>query len=169
MKRFVVLLTIPAVLLFAGNHGGMGTPGMGRKMHPMMEKWGSSSMEHCFEGIVDYLGLEGDALKKAEDLWYAHQKEMLDYRYKIEKARLELREYIASGKFSVNKIMEKWENIQKIKNTKEKKRMELRIAIFKLLPKEKQKEMGWWLIGGRMRRPPGHRGGMEMQKSRIHR
>ena len=154
MKRFVVLLSLPAVLLFAQGPWGMGMPERGTMMqpgmvHPMMLEEGRIFMGPGFENILDELGLEADAVKKAEDLWYAHQKEMLDLKYRIEKARLELEEYVAGGKFSVDRIMEKWTNIQKLKDNMERKRMEFRIAIFKLLPKEKQKEMGWWLIGSR--------------------
>jgi|GEM_PF-1552121 len=154
MKRFIVLLSLPAVLLFAQAPGGMGMPERGqmmqaRRMHPMMVEEEHIIMGPGFENILDELGLEGDAIKKAEDLWYAHQKEMLDLKYRVDKARLELEEYVAGGKFSVDKILEKWTNIQKLKDNMERKRMEFRIAIFKLLPKEKQKEMGWWLIGSR--------------------
>jgi len=145
MKRFVVLLSLPAVLLFAHAPGGTRMPERG----PMMVDEGRIFMGPGFENILDELGLEGDAVKKAEDIWYAHQKEMLDLKYKIDKARLELEEYVAGGKFSVDRILEKWTNIQKLKDSMERKRMEFRIAIFKLLPKEKQKEMGWWLIGSR--------------------
>lgn len=154
MKRFVVLLSLPAVLLFAHAPGGTSMPERGPMMqpgmmHPMMIEEEHIIMGPGFESILEELGLEADAVKKAEDLWYAHQKEMLDLKYKIDKARLELEEYVAGGKFSVDRILEKWTNIQKLKDNMERKRMEFRIAIFKLLPKEKQKEMGWWLIGSR--------------------
>jgi len=148
MKRFIVLLSLPAVLLFAHAPSGTRMPERGPMMHPTMIEE-EHIMGSGFENILDELGLEADAIKKAEDIWYAHQKEMLDLKYKIDKARLELEEYVAGGKFSVDKILEKWTNIQKLKDNMERKRMEFRIAIFKLLPKEKQKEMGWWLIGSR--------------------
>ena len=148
MKRFIVLLSLPAVFLFAHAPGGTRMPERGQMIHPTMIEE-EHIMGPGFENILDELGLEGDAIKKAEDLWYAHQKEMLDLKYRIDKARLELEEYVAGEKFSVDKILEKWTNIQKLKDNMERKRMEFRIAIFKLLPKEKQKEMGWWLIGSR--------------------
>ena len=147
MKRSIVLLALPAVLLFA-QAPMMGMGGERPMMnHPMMME--RPMMGQGFEEMIEQLGLDDKAVEKAQDLWYAHQKEMLDLGYQMKKARLELSEYVSSGKFTIDGIIKRWKNIQALKDRIEEKKMDFKVSIFKLIPKDKQKDYAWWLIGDR--------------------
>ncbi len=96
--------------------------------------------------MMDRLGITGDLKTKIEDLWYQHQKEMLDLRYQIEKKEIELFEIVKKDDFNPDKFIQSWKEIQKLKNDAEFKRLNFKISVYKMLPKEKAKEVKRWLF-----------------------
>ncbi len=99
--------------------------------------------------MMDKLEIGADLKTKIEDLWYQHQKEMLDARYNIEKKEMELMDILRKDDFSIEKFQAKWKEIQQLKNDMELKILNFKISVYKLLPKEKAKEAKHWLFCGK--------------------
>uniref|UniRef100_A0A7C4YI85 Periplasmic heavy metal sensor n=1 Tax=candidate division WOR-3 bacterium TaxID=2052148 RepID=A0A7C4YI85_UNCW3 len=98
--------------------------------------------------MAEELGLGGELKAKVEDLWFQHQKEMLDARYQIEKKQMEIMELLRSDDFTIEKFQSKWKELQQLKNDMELKMLNFKISVYKLLPKEKAKDGRMWLFGG---------------------
>lgn len=99
--------------------------------------------------MIDQLELSGDLMTKIEDLWYQHQKEMLDLRYNLEKKEMELSDILRKDDFSIDKFLPKWKEIQQLKNDMELKMLNFKISVYKMLPKEKAKDAKYLLFGGK--------------------
>jgi len=146
MKRFLYLF-IFAVPFFLLSQETPALPGNPPTVPmPVMEQ--SAAPQSPFLTLADRLGLDEKTTTKLEDLWYNHQKEMLDVRYKIEKAGLDLRDYVRSENFNTTKFLSMWKNIQKMKDEQELKNMEFKINVYKIIPKDKQQNAKWILFDG---------------------
>ena len=146
MKRFLYLsiFAVPFFLFAQGTPVMSGNPPSAPM--PVMEQ--PAVPQSPFLTLADKLGLDEKTTTKIEDLWYKHQKEMLDIRYKIEKAELDLRDYVRSEKFNTTKFMTMWKNIQKMKDEQELKNMEFKVKIYRSLPKDKLQDAKWILFDG---------------------
>ncbi len=150
------LATIPLILagLFAAPHAGAqghhGAPG-GGIMGGMLGKLLNPQ-------AIEELELTDDQVNKLEDLQSAHEKEMLDAKQNIERARLNLKELMKDDDPSESKIKAKIREIGSLRTDMQLTQVDVFFAVRNILTDEQAEKLQSLRHGGRAGGHDGRRG-----------
>lgn len=100
-----------------------------------------------FGDPVEFLDLDDETVKKIKELKLKHREEMIDYRSKVEKAKLELERILMEDRLDTRKLLSRYKEIAKLKEEIEIKKIEHKVNIYDLIPDDNKDDAKDILFG----------------------
>jgi Spy/CpxP family protein refolding chaperone len=129
MRKLAVLVALSMLGLPIAALAGPGGPGKGGPPPAVMKK------------IMKDIGLNDGQIKQIEELHFKAEREKLDIRYELEKARLELQQLMIVAQPDQNAVFSQLDKIGTIQTKLKKNRVGLMLQIRKLMTPEQWQKM----------------------------
>jgi Spy/CpxP family protein refolding chaperone len=89
---------------------------------------------------LSYLNLDEKVIQKIQEMRLAHKEKMIELNSKIAKKELEFEKVLLEKELNFTKLLSVYDEISDLKQELERKKIEHKIEIYKLIPDDKKEE-----------------------------
>jgi Spy/CpxP family protein refolding chaperone len=140
MKKYVIVMlavlmasffVLPLTMKAEEEKAGMEMKGHEESMTPMKE------MHHDW---LSSLNLDEKVTKKIQEIKLAHKEKMIELKSQLERKELEFEKVLLEKELDFNKLLAVHDEISVLKQKIERKMLEQKIEMYKLIPDDKKEE-----------------------------